>query len=48
MSENTLGKPPTKPVININDVELPPRPAAFAAKGHVGHVEDARDYREGE
>ena len=32
----------TKPIINVSDVELQPRPAAFAAKGPAAERYDAR------
>ncbi len=47
----------TKPVINIADIELKPRPAALAPFGPDGKPQrfvfiaresDSRDYREGE
>ena len=34
--------PPTRPLVNIADIELPPRPAAFAAKGDAAATFDAR------
>src|SRR5262249_51323038 len=41
-SEIMRRSPMTRPILNIADVELPPRPAAFAAKGPAAQRYDAR------